>query len=102
MSADELEDNGPGHRKVLLVDDEEQHAAGLHPGAAPAVRPGGGPGRGGGAGPAGGRPLAVIVSDQRMPGMDGVELLGRVKDVSRTPPGSCSPATPTRPRPWRP
>jgi DNA-binding NtrC family response regulator len=68
-------------------------------------------------------PCAVIVSDMRMPGMDGIQLLSRVKDLYPdtvrimltgnadqetaigsvicilTPCGSCSPATPIRKQP---
>ena len=42
------------------------------------------------------RQVGLIVSDQRMPEMTGVEFLEQARVLARTPSSCCSPPTPTR------
>jgi DNA-binding NtrC family response regulator len=44
-------------------------------------------------------PFAVVVSDLKMPKMDGIQFLSQVRELSPAPCASCSRATPTWRRP---
>lgn len=44
---------------------------------------------------AAGGPFAVVVADMRMPGMDSIEFLAEVKELTPDTVRWCSPATPT-------